>query len=74
MCSRMSVPAVSRVAGAMVKALPSEDQVNAASASGLARGDLDPVRHHEGGIEADAELADQVGPLLRLRLGQGLAE
>ena len=70
----MSVPAVSRVAGAMVKPPPSDAQVNASSDAGLARGDLDPVGDHEGGIEADAELADQAGPLLRLRLGQRCAE
>ena len=43
-------------------------------AAGLARGDLDPVGDHEGGVEADAELADQAGPVLRLGVGQRLAE
>ena len=36
----------------------------AGALAGLAGQDLDLVRHHEGGIEADAELADQAGVLL----------
>ena len=43
-------------------------------AAGLAGGDLHPVGDHEGGVEADAELADQAGAVLRLGVGQGLAE
>ena len=35
-------------------------------ASGLARGDLDPVCHDEGRVEADPELADEIDPLARL--------
>ena len=59
-CSTTSVPASSRVAGAMVKSPravggPGPGLLGA----GLARGDLDPVGDHEGGVEADAELADQ---------------
>ena len=46
--------------------LPSDDQSQASSASGAARDHVDPVRHHEGRIEADAELADQRGALGRL--------
>ena len=42
-------------------------------AAGLARGDLDPVGHHEGRVEADAELADQAGPVFRLRAAPGSA-
>ena len=75
MCSTTSVPAVSRVAGAMVNCpAPSEAQVNASSEPALRRGDLDPVGDHEGGVEADAELADQAGPLLGLGRGQRGAE
>ena len=40
----------------------------------LARGHLHPVGDHEGGVEADAELADQAGPLLGLGRGQRRAE
>jgi hypothetical protein len=42
--------------------------------SGLARRDLDPVRHHEGGVKADAELADKAGAVLRLAAGEVLGE
>jgi hypothetical protein len=59
MCNTTLVPAASHVAGAMVNCpAPSDAQVNASS---------DPaLRDHERGIEADAELADQAGALLRL--------
>ncbi len=40
--------------------------------SGAAAGHLDPVRHHEGRIEADPELADEAGAVLGL--GQPLDE
>jgi hypothetical protein len=39
--------------------------------AGLPRHDLDLVRHHEGGIEADAELADEAHLLF---LGLGLCQ
>ena len=42
--------------------------------AGPARGDLHPVGDHEGGVEADPELADEGGPVRRLRLGQGPAK
>ncbi len=42
--------------------------------AGLAGGDLHPVGHHEGGVEADAELADQAGPVLRLGACQVLGK
>ena len=48
--------------------------MNASSDPGLARRHLDPVGDHEGGIEADAELADQAGPVLGLGGGQRRAE
>ncbi len=35
--------------------------------AGHARNDRDLVGHHERGIKADAELADQLGPILGLR-------
>ena len=75
MCSTTSVPAVSRVGGrdgegAGAVGRPGERLL----AAGLARGDLHPVGDHEGGVEADAELADQAGPVLRLGAGQRLAE
>jgi hypothetical protein len=40
----------------------------------LARGHLHAVGDHEGGVEADTELADQAGPLLGLGRGQRRAE
>ena len=40
--------------------------------AGAAAGHLDAVGDHEGGVEADAELADQAGPFLGL--GQALQE
>ncbi len=43
-------------------------------AAGAARDDLDPLGDHEGGIEAHPELADEIGPLLGLRLGEFGAE
>ena len=48
--------------------------------AGAAGDDVDLVRHHEGGIEADAELADQVGIALggveplQERLGAGMGD
>ncbi len=42
--------------------------------AGRAGGDLHPVRHHEGGVEAHAELPDQARPLLGLGALQRLAE
>ena len=47
-------------AGETVKVpLPSDDQLPGFAAAGAARQHIDPVGHHEGGVEADAELADQ---------------
>jgi hypothetical protein len=43
-------------------------------ASGPARNHLDPVRHHEGGIEAHAEAADEGGVFLGLRRLQAIEE
>ena len=40
----------------------------------LSRCHLDAVRDHERGIEADAELTDQAGPLLRFRRRERRAE
>ena len=39
-----------------------------------ARRDGDPVGDHEGGVEADAELADEARLVLRLGIAEGLAE
>ena len=56
----MRVPRRSTGASAMVNSpWPSETQRQPVGLAGLAALDLDPVGHHEGGVEADAELADQ---------------
>ena len=46
--------------------LPSDDQQPGLVAAGAARDHVDPVGHHEGRIEADAELADQLRALAGL--------
>ena len=63
----MMVPRPAFSAGSMVNSpLPSEVQRQRLALARLARDDLDPLGHHEGGIEADAELADQGHVLLRV--------
>ena len=42
--------------------------------AGAPRGHGHAVGHHEGGVEADAELADQAGFVLGLRISERLAE
>ena len=39
--------------------------------AGFAGNDFDFVSHHEGGVEADAELADEAGAVFRLFFGEG---
>ena len=71
-CRTTAVPrrtrsACSAVAGATSKpAPPDERHTQASLAPGPAARHLDPVGDHEGGIEADAELADQAGAVLGL--------
>jgi hypothetical protein len=59
------VPATARSAGSISKpVLPSLIQRQALLFAGLARDDFNLVGDHEGAVEADAELADQVRVLL----------
>ena len=65
--------ASSSLAGAISNPLPpDDDQVQTWSRPGAAAGDDDAIGDHEGGIEADAELADQAGAVLGL--GQAATE
>ncbi len=46
----------------------------AAGQAGQAGNDRDPVGHHERGVEAERELADQLGPVLDVGVAEGLEE
>ena len=62
---RVTRPASSSFAGAISNPLPpDDDQVQTSIRSGAAAGDDDALGDHEGRIEADAELADQIGAVL----------
>ena len=65
---RTVVPAVERASSPVASSiskpvLPSEVHLIGLVFAGLARDDLDLVGDHEDGVEADAELADEVGVL-----------
>ena len=67
--------AASSASGAMVnEPWPSDDQRQASDSAGAAGLDHHLVGDHEGGIEADAELADQRLRLLARVLGGKLVE
>ena len=74
----MTVPRGPFSAGTTVNVpSPSEAQVKDSSVPALPRGDLNPVCHDEGRIEADPELADEIDPLARLfhkGLGAGFGD
>ena len=67
-CRVTVVPAPSRSASAIsYSPLPSLVHFHAFSSPILRRDHLHGVRHHEGGVEAHAELADEARALLRVR-------
>src|SRR6266478_3397328 len=57
-CSTISVPGCSRSPGSTVKLPLPADRLGARQHR--AGADVDPRGHHEGGVESDAELADDL--------------